>query len=207
MLVIGLTGGIGTGKSEVARLLAGRGARVIGADQVGHEAYRPNSEIWREVVDVFGKHVLNPNGEIDRKKLGDIAFSSPGNLFKLNKIMHPLIARIMAEKIERFRAEGVPVVVLEAALLFEAGWDQLADEVWVTDSSPDLVMERLHSRNGLSEGEIQRRIRSQMPPAERIAKADAVIENSGDLQQLEHKVKSLWNSRVARRVGQNNNGS
>ena len=100
MLVIGLTGGIGTGKSEVTRLLQALGAAVINADQVGHEAYKPNSESWRQVVEAFGGDILQPNGEIDRGKLGAIVFSGPERLARLNKIMHPLMARIVAEELE-----------------------------------------------------------------------------------------------------------
>lgn len=202
MLVIGLTGGIGTGKSEVARILAQLGAVVINADQVGHEAYRPNSEIWREVLKTFGREILQPNGEIDRKKLGAIVFSDPGQLAALNSIMHPRMARMVAEQIDRLKAEGVPVVVVEAAVLFEAGWDSLVDEVWVTDSPAEEVIRRIRGRNGLSEAEIRKRMSAQMPAAERLARATVVISNSADVDALERTVRSLWDSRVTRRIAQ-----
>ena len=196
MLVIGLTGGIGTGKSEVARLLQSLGASVISADEVGHEAYAPDSESWREVVDTFGKEILQPSGEIDRQKLGAIVFSDPQQLEKLNAIMHPRMARMVADRIQVLRDQGASTVVVEAALLFEAGWDSLVDEVWTTDSSVEPVVERLQARNGMDEKEARRRIDSQMDPAERIERSDLVVDNSSDVSALEQTVMALWDNRV-----------
>jgi dephospho-CoA kinase len=201
MIVIGLTGGIGTGKSEVARILQGLGAVLVNADQVGHEAYQPHSEIWQEVVKAFGEEILQSNGEIDRKKLGSIVFSHPQHLARLNQIMHPRMAAIVARRIERLREEGALVVVVEAALLFEAGWDSLVDEVWAVDSTVEVVISRLQARNGLSEEEIRKRINSQMPAKERLVRSDVVINNSRDVANLERAVQSLWNNRVKEKVG------
>ena len=200
MLVIGLTGGIGTGKSEVARLLQSLGAAVISADEVGHEAYAPNSESWREVVDTFGKEILQPRGVIDRQKLGAIVFSDPQQLEKLNAIMHPRMARMVADRIQVLRDQGASTVVVEAALLFEAGWDSLVDEVWTTDSSVESVVERLQARNGMDEKEARRRIDSQMDPAERIERSDLVVDNSSDVSALEQTVMALWENRVSVRT-------
>lgn len=200
MLVIGLTGSIGTGKSEVASRLRALGAAMINADQVGHEAYAPGSESWKEVVDTFGEGILQPNGEIDRRKLGDIVFSDAGQLAKLNRIMHPRMARMVADRVERLRSQAVEVVVVEAALLFEAGWDSLVDEVWVTDSPVDAVVRRLGSRNRLDEAEVKKRIAAQMERRERLARADVVVDNSGDIAALGETVNSLWDSRVKGRI-------
>jgi len=200
MLVIGLTGGIGTGKSEVARLLQSLGAAVISADEVGHEAYAPNSESWREVVDTFGKEILQPSGVIDRQKLCAIVFSDPQQLEKLNAIMHPRMARMVADRIQVLRDQGASTVVVEAALLFEAGWDSLVDEVWTTDSSVESVVERLQARNGMDEKEARRRIDSQMDPAERIERSDLVVDNSSDVSALEQTVMALWENRVSVRT-------
>ena len=202
MLVIGLTGGIGTGKSEVARILAELGAVVISADQIGHDAYSPGSEAWREVVEAFGTDILQPSGEIDRKRLGAIVFSDAQQLARLNSIMHPRMARMVVDRLERLRAEGVPVVVVEAAVLLEAGWDSLVDEVWVTDSPPEVVIQRVQARNGLGEAEVRKRISSQMPAAERRARATVVVDNSGDLAALQRTVRSLWDQRVTGRIPQ-----
>jgi len=196
MLVIGLTGSIGTGKSEAARQLEALGASIISADQVGHEAYTPNTEAWRNVVSAFGNGILQEDGEIDRSKLGTIVFSDPGQLEKLNQIMHPRMAQMVSDKIEIFRGQGVGVVVVEAALLFEAGWDSLVEEVWTTDSTEQAVIERLKVRNGMSEEEARKRISSQMGRTERLERSDYVIENSGDMAALGSAIKELWVRRV-----------
>ena len=198
MLVIGLTGGIGTGKSEATRQLEALGASIISADQVGHEAYTPNTEAWEQVVATFGDDILQDDQEIDRRKLGAIVFSDPSQLEKLNQIMHPRMARIVSGKIEVFRSQAVSVVVVEAALLFEAGWDSLVEEVWVTDSPEELIIGRLKERNGLSEEEAKKRINSQMDRAERIERSDFVINNSGDMAELGNAIKELWDRRVAK---------
>ncbi|MEC8910407.1 MAG: dephospho-CoA kinase, partial [Chloroflexota bacterium] len=197
MMVIGLTGSIGTGKSEAARQLEALGASIISADQVGHEAYTPNTEAWEQVVAAFGDDILQDDGEIDRRKLGAVVFSDPGQLEKLNQIMHPRMARMVADKIEELRDQGAEVVVVEAALLFEAGWDSLVEEVWVTDSTEQVVIERLKQRNGMSEEEARKRISSQMGRTERLERSDYVIENSGDMATLGNTIKELWNRRVS----------
>ena len=197
MLVIGLTGSIGTGKSEAARHLEALGASIISADQVGHEAYTPNTEAWEQVVAAFGDGILGEDGEIDRRALGAIVFSDSGQLDKLNQIMHPRMARMVADKIEVLRSQGVGVVVVEAALLFEAGWDSLVEEVWVTDSPEEMVIQRLKQRNGLSEEEARKRISSQMDRAQRLDRSDFIIDNSGDMAGLERAIKELWDNRVA----------
>ena len=196
MLVIGLTGGIGTGKSEAARQLEELGALIISADQVGHEAYTVNTEAWEQVVATFGNGILQDDKEIDRRKLGSIVFSDPSQLKKLNQIMHPRMARIVSDKIEAFRGQGVDTVVVEAALLFEAGWDSLVEEVWVTDAPEDIIIGRLRERNGLSEEEAKKRINSQMDRMERIGRSDFVINNSGDMAELGTTIKELWDRRV-----------
>ena len=196
MLVIGLTGGIGTGKSEVTRMLEALGAVVINADQVGHEAYRPNSESWKEVVKTFGEQILRPDRDIDRQKLGAIVFADPDQLSKLNQIMHPRMARIVSDQLESLRGQGTRVAVVEAALLFEAGWDSLVDEVWATDSPVETVIERLQARNGMSAEEVLKRIDSQMDRSERLKRAQVIVDNGGDVADLESKVETLWNTRV-----------
>jgi dephospho-CoA kinase len=201
MIVIGLTGGIGAGKSEASRILQGLGAVIISADQVGHQAYDPGTEAWQEVVRAFGEEILQPDGSIDRKQLGGIVFSDPAQLETLNRIMHPRMARMVAERIEQLRAEGAPVVVVEAAVLFEAGWDSLVDEVWTVDAPVEAVVRRLQARNVLSESEVRKRIGSQMTSQERARRADVVIDNSGDVAALQSAIESWWDSRVKEKVG------
>ena len=200
MLVIGLTGGIGTGKSEVSHILQELGAVVIDADRVGHEAYKPHSEIWRAVVHSFGEEILRPSGEIDRKRLGDIIFSDLSARERLNSIMHPRMAGIIGEQIDQYRQKGSEVVVVEAALLMEAGWSSLVDEIWVTSSPEEEVVERLRDRDDLSEEQIRDRITSQLPFEERASQAHVVVENSGSKGELREEVESLWSSRVKGKV-------
>jgi dephospho-CoA kinase len=201
MIVIGLTGGIGTGKSEVARILENLGAVIINADQVGHRAYIPHSEAWDEVVKAFGERVLQPSGEIDRKELGAIVFADPGQLARLNQIMHPRMARMVSDQIETLRKEGAAAVVLEAAVLFEAGWDSLVDEVWTTESPANAVVDRLKARNGLDRAEVVKRIEAQMSSEARSARSQVVVDNSADVETLANTVRSLWNTRVKGKVG------
>jgi dephospho-CoA kinase len=201
MMVIGLTGGIGTGKSEVAGILEDLGAVIINADQVGHRAYSPHTEAWNEVVNAFGEGILQPNGEIDRKQLGAVVFGDPGQLARLNQIMHPRMARMVSEEIEKLREDGASAVVVEAAVLIEAGWDSLVDEVWTTESPEEAVVDRLMTRNGLDRGEVVKRIQSQMSSEARSAQSQVVIDNSADVASLENTVRYLWDTRVKGKVG------
>ncbi len=192
MKVIGLTGGIGSGKSTVAALLAELGAVVIDADRVGHEALSPATEAWRQVVAAFGRQILKPGGEIDRKQLGKIVFKSPSALSKLNSIMHPPIHDAIKARLERCRRQGVDVVVIEAPLLVEVGWASMVDEVWVTVASKATVLGRLEQGMGLSPADSQARIRSQLSSQERGKHADVVINTELGLDELKTKVKGLW---------------
>ena len=204
MLTIGLTGGIGSGKSVVADLLQRQGASIIDADRLGHEAYAPHSEAWRRVVEAFGEDILTAEGEIDRRKLGAIVFADAAELERLNAIMHPLMARMVEQRKAQLAADGVSVAVVEAAVLFEAGWDALVDEVWTTYAPAEVVVERLRQRNGLSEEEARKRINSQMPAAERNRRSDVVVDNAADLATLERAVAALWQARVKGKVHQGN---
>ena len=201
MIVIGLTGGIGTGKSEVARILAMLGAVVIDSDQLGHQAYTPHTETWGEVVKTFGEGILQPYGDIDRKQLGAIVFADPEQLARLNGIMHPRMARMVSQQIEKLREEGALAVVVEAAVLFEAGWDSLVDEVWTTESPLDNVVDRLMARNGLDRAEVVKRIKSQLSSEERSVRSQVVVDNSKDVDTLVNTVRSLWDTRVKGIVG------
>ncbi len=190
--VIGLTGGIGSGKSTVSQFLAELGAVILDADKVGHEAFQPNTRTWQEVVAAFGKQIITPSGEIDRKKLGGIVFSDPASLSRLNQIMHPRMYDMMKAKIEEYRRQGVDVVVLEAAILIEANWTSLVDEVWVTVVSEAAVLERLKKQRALEKEQTLARIRSQLSTEERIKYADVVINNDGNLDEVKARVKELW---------------
>ena len=200
MFVIGLIGGIGSGKSSVSAILHSLGVEIIDADKVGHEAYTPNSEGWKKVISVFGQDIVGPENEIDRRKLGSIVFSDPSEMEKLNKLMHPIIHNLVEEKIKLLSNQGVKVVVLEAAILIEANWQDLTDEIWLAKSNQEVVIERVQLRNNFTREEIIKRIQSQMSNDEREKHSDIVIDNNGTIEQLEEKVKTLWQSRVNGRV-------
>ncbi len=192
MKVIGLTGGIGSGKSTVSKLVEEMGAVILDADKVGHEAYTPDSQTWREVVAAFGDEIVAEDRSIDRRKLGAIVFADPAALERLNGIMHPRMFDMMKLKLDALREQGTKIVVLEAAILIEANWTPLADEVWVTVASEPVVVARVKERTGLPEEQIRSRIRSQLSNEERIRHADAVISNDGSLDELRAAVAGLW---------------
>ncbi len=192
MKVIGLTGGIGSGKSTISRFLAELGALIIDADKVGHELLKPNTEIWQQVVAAFGRQILTPGGEINRRKLGRLVFGSPRRLSLLNQLMHPEMKKAVNARLLEHRRQGASVVVLDAPLLVEAGWTELVDEVWVTIASETTVLERLEQQTGLSQAEALARIRSQLPAKELIKHADVVINTELSLNELRTKVKKLW---------------
>jgi dephospho-CoA kinase len=192
MIVIGLTGGIGSEKSTVAQYLAELGAAVIDADKVGHEAFQSGTALWNEVVLAFGKEIVAPGGEIDRKKLGQVVFNSPEARERLNKMMWSRIWETMVHRIDDLRRQNTEVVVIEAFGLIEAGWDKLVDQVWVTVVPEKMVVERLKKQRGMTEAEIHVRIRSQLSNEERIKHADVVVRNEGKPEELKVKVKELW---------------
>ncbi len=196
MKVIGLTGGIGSGKSTVSQFLAELGAVILDTDKVGHEALKPDTELWREVVAAFGRQVLTPGGDIDRGRLGEAVFGKPESLSRLNQIMHPRMFDMVKAQLEEYRRQGVGVVVVEAPLLIEAGWASLVDEVWVTVASESTVLRRLRERTGLSPAESLARIRSQLSSAERTKHAGVVIDTDCDYDEVRAKVGELWEART-----------
>ena len=198
MFVIGLTGGIGSGKSTVTEMLRAKGAAVVHADLVGHEVYRPGTAVWDEVVAAFGRDVLTANREIDRRKLGGIVFADPEARRRLNSITHPPMRRLMAERLDDLRRQGVRVAVLEAALLIEAGWVDLADEVWLTLVGPVEAAQRLMARSGLSREEAEARIASQLSNQERLEHADVVIDTDCSLAEVARRVDELWDGLMTR---------
>jgi dephospho-CoA kinase len=190
--VIGLTGGIGSGKSTVAAMLAGLGARVIDADKVGHEVYLPGTDGFRGVVDAFGLDVVAADGTIDRRRLGSRVFADRRELAQLNAIVHPLIGDEIRRRMQAAFAEGDgrPIVV-EAAIMLEAGW-RFFDRIWVVVVEPETAIARVTASRGLSREEVERRIDAQMPNAERARMADLVIRNDGTLDELRRQVEAAW---------------
>lgn len=196
MIVIGLTGGIGSGKTTVSQILSDMGAVVLDADKIGHELYSSHTETWHLVVDAFGEDILQPSGEIDRRKLGKVVFSDPRALARLNRIMHPRMYDIVKEKIKDERRKGTKVMVVEAAIFLEAHWTPLVDQIWVVQAPEDVVIQRLRDKNGFSEEQARSRIRSQLSPQERAKQADVIINNDGDLSAVRSNVEALWEKHI-----------
>ncbi|MCJ7764096.1 MAG: dephospho-CoA kinase, partial [Dehalococcoidales bacterium] len=190
MKVIGLTGGIGSGKSTVAGFLAVLGAVIIDADKVGHEILESDGEARRQAIDTFGQNIIVPGGKIDRKKLGNIVFDNPEALSRLNRIMHPRISEVVKAQLEQYRRQGVDIVAIEAPLLIEAGWDTKVDNVWVTTAPRAAIFKRLEQL-GLSRTESMARIRSQLPHREQVKHADVVINTDCSIDELEGKVGKI----------------
>ena len=197
MHVIGLTGGIGSGKSTVAKVLEDQGATVLSADIIGHEVYSPGRPAWQEIVNEFGRDVVADDGTIDRKKLGAIVFSDPRYLAALNSIVHPRLKGMMRERLAALAQEGVEITVLEAALLFEAKWDDLANEVWVTAVAPEIAARRTSQRSGLPEDQVLERIKSQMSNEERTRNAQVIIDTDCDLEGTKQQALAAWEKLTA----------
>jgi dephospho-CoA kinase len=191
--VICLTGGLASGKSTAARFLKEQGAHVIDADVLGHRTYEPGSRAYTQVVAAFGRDVLAPDGRIDRKALGAKVFGKPAELKKLTDIVWPAIRALAAEEIAQVRAAATArVIVLEAAVLFEAGWDDLGDEVWVNIVDRDVAVARAMQRDNLARETVESRLDSQLSNAERIARADVVIWNNGTPEEMLARVRAQW---------------
>ncbi|HLC28057.1 MAG TPA: dephospho-CoA kinase [Dehalococcoidia bacterium] len=193
MYTIGLTGGIGTGKTAVARILEELGAAILDADRVGHEVYLPGRPAYDAIVAEFGAEVVAEDGSIDRKKLGPIVFSAPENLARLNAITHPRMKEMMREKLADADRSGAKVAVLEAALLFDAGWDDLTDEVWVTVVDAETAARRASERSDIPVEQVLERIqKAQMASEERIRRSDVVIDTSGTLEDTRRRTFDAW---------------
>jgi dephospho-CoA kinase len=191
--VIGLTGGIGAGKSTVTQMLEELGAAVIDADKVGHQIYLPELPAWREIVDTFGTTVLNADRTINRQALGKIVFADPEALRTLNRIVHPKMFDRMAELIAELRARGgMKAIVVEAAVLIEANWMPLVDQVWVVMASEAVVVDRLAIQRNLTPEQVRTRIAAQLSNDERLKHAHVVIRNDGSIEHVRSAVQQAW---------------
>ena len=202
MRTIGLTGGIGSGTSTVAQMLVARGAAFVSADLVGHSSYRKGTPTYERLIEAFGPEIVGADGEIDRQKLGRRVFADPDDRHRRNDLVWPAMAEIMARDLDELRAKGARVAVLEAAILLEAGWQWLVDEVWVVVVGRESAIRRLEAA-GMEREHAEARIRSQLSNEERIYQADVVVENDGTQAELEARVQSLWEQlqeRIAQRA-------
>lgn len=192
-IMVGLTGGIGSGKSTVAELLAERGAHVIDADRVAHEVYAPHTLGFERLVERFGEGIVGDNGAIDRAALGALVFRDKQALADLNAIVHPLVRAEVASRVAGFVADDPDsVIVIEAALMTETGWSGGAGRLWAVIAHPEVVKHRLVKLRGMDPEEVSRRMAAQADNASRRRAASRVIENNGSLLDLEAEVQAAW---------------
>jgi dephospho-CoA kinase len=194
MIRIGLTGNIASGKSEVAKMLADRGATVIDADQLAREAVEPETQALRDIVKRWGKDILKSDGSLDRAALRRIVFADQFELDALNRIVHPGVTRLRDREIARAKERGDPIVICVIPLLFERNIVDEFDAIVLVDAPRPLRLERLVATRAMEATDAMNMIASQMPAELKRARADYVIENIGSLQELERDVDALWSS-------------
>jgi dephospho-CoA kinase len=194
VLRVGLTGGIGSGKSEVSRRLAALGAVIIDADVGARRVVDPGTPGLAQIAEAFGPGVLRPDGALDRERLGAIVFGDPAQLARLNAITHPLIGEWMqaAERAAAEAAEGDLIVVYDVALIAESGCRADYDLIIVVDVAPEVQIDRLVSQRGMAPDQARARLAAQASREQRLALADLVIDNSGSLEALDRRVAEVW---------------
>ena len=191
-MILGVTGGIASGKSTVTKIFRSLGAAVVSADELAREAVRPGSETLRRLVERFGSQILLPDGTLDRKTLAARIFADPRQREDLNRITHPAVAALSVERLAQLVARGERLIVYEAPLLFEAGAERRVDAVVVVRIDPLLQLQRLRERDGIGEKEARDRIAAQMSQEEKVGRADYVIDNSGSSEETEAQVRNLF---------------
>ncbi|MEC3757306.1 dephospho-CoA kinase [Bacillus halotolerans] len=190
-LVIGLTGGIASGKSTVANMLIDKGITVIDADIIAKQAVEKGMPAYRQIIDEFGEDILLENGDIDRRKLGALVFTNEQKRLALNSIVHPAVREEMLKRRDESIANQETFVVLDIPLLFESKLESLVDKIIVVSVTKELQLERLTKRNQLTEEEALSRIRSQIPLEEKVSRADNVIDNSGPLEETKQQLEEI----------------
>lgn len=199
MLTIGLTGGIGSGKSTVAKILSELGAPSLDADKVAHSTYLPSGPAYAKVVEAFGRDILDADGEINRKKLGPIVFAQPGKLKALTDIVWPATLDALRKSVGEIRASGeTRPIVVEAAILIEANWMPMCDEIWLVTAAREHVIERVERDRGMAREQTEARIRAQLSDAERMRHATLVIKNDGTVEELRAEVERVWRGALQR---------
>lgn len=199
MLTIGLTGGIGSGKTTVTKMLAELGAPIIDADKIGHAIYTPGGPAYADMIAAFGNGILADDRTIDRSKLGPIVFTDPAALKRLNSIVHPKMYARMREMIDAMRTAGeARPIVVEAAILIEANWLPLFDEIWLIVASQERVIDRVQRDRGLARVQVEARIEAQLSDAERRKHASIVISNDGTTDDLRAKLAETWRDALER---------
>ena len=198
MLVIGITGSVGTGKSTVTKIFGELGARVLDADLIAHEAMRTGSVAWRRIVQEFGEEILQPDRSIDRQQLGQLVFADAAARQRLEAIVHPQVIKAMRRTLHAWKKNGRDlVVVLDVPLLLEANLASMVDVVVVVRADAAVQRQRLAEQRGWSAAEIERRIGAQWPLSSKEERADEVVENSGTLSETRRQVRQLWKKQSA----------
>jgi dephospho-CoA kinase len=192
-IVLGITGGIACGKSLICHFFRELGAAVLSADELAREAVRPGEQAFKEIVEHFGKEILTGEGTIDRARLAEMIFLIPAERQQLNQITHPAIGDIADRRISELRKDpAVPLIIYEAPLLFEAKAEERVDLVLVVATTPEQQLERLMRRDNLSAKEALRRISVQMPLAEKISRADILVENDGPPEETQKLIRHIF---------------
>jgi dephospho-CoA kinase len=189
--IIGITGGIGSGKSIVSRMIRERGFPVIDLDELAHEIIEPGKPAYDQIIARFGKDILDPDRRIERRRLGAVVFSDTGARKDLEAITHPEISRLLLEKIERHRFAEIELLFLEIPLLFETGMDSWIRPVIAVKCPVGVCLQRLGDRDGFSVSESQARMNAQMDPEEKARRADFVIDNSSSLDETRARVEKI----------------
>ena len=198
--VVGLTGGIGCGKSEAARYLCSLGAKHIDADAISRSLTAEGGKALPELRRIFGDGIFNDDGSLNRRALGDLVFSDVASKRALEGVIHPLVQRQAMDEIAAASAEGIPVTILDVPLLFETGMDVLCDETWTMSVPPEVQLERVCARDGLSAEQAQARIASQLSMAERNARANRVISSDRIVEKTQAELNQLY-TQLVRRIG------
>lgn len=194
MKIIGLTGGIASGKSTVSMMLRNLGCEIIDADLIAREVVGPGSETLKRMVQTFGEIILNGDGTLNRKALGNIVFNDKSKLKSLNDLMHPVIRETILMRIKDCRENDENrIIIVDAAVLIESGMDDIVDEVWLVYADPDIQLKRLIKRDGIGTLEAEARIKSQMSVKDKIKKSDRIIDNSRSIEHTKDQVIKLWN--------------
>lgn len=197
-MVIGLTGGIATGKSTISSILKELGAYIVDADIIARSVVQKGEKAYNEIVQHFGRKILMPNGEINRKKLGHIVFSDSEKLKLLNQITHPEIIGRIKDKVEEYKDIGAKVIVIDAAILIEVGLEWYCDSIWLVSVDKETQIRRLMERDKFAYSDALNRINSQYANEKKSQFADVIIDNNEPIEEVKKKVKELWNIIIQR---------
>lgn len=201
MRIIGLTGGIASGKTTVARMLTELGAVIVDADQISRDAVKPGAPALDSIIKEFGADMVRPDGTLDRTRLAQVVFGDPAARKRLESILHPAIARLAEQKLNELREAGTALVFYVAPLLIEAGALSRVDEVWVVHVDRATQLRRLMDRDGISEQEALQRIAAQMPMEEKRAYGKVVIENRAGIESTRDEIRRIWEREITGRLG------